>query len=124
MCTVCSQSFDHQVTSEDEMMSVVAPLDHIDGYIKLVEDDSTLFHDPATLVPSKAPSDLTKPVPPELLWYMDRRISEQEDRMLSYLREHQPLLDDTDEACPYRFRATDESKKASPALLALIARFV
>ncbi len=56
------------------MVRVVARLDpymeHMDGYVELVEDDSTFVCDPATLVLSKVLSDPHQLVPPELLWYI------------------------------------------------------
>ncbi len=39
---------------------------HFDGYLELVEDDSTLFRDPSEPVPS------TYTAAPELLWYLGR----------------------------------------------------
>lgn len=47
-----------------------------DDYIEQVEDDSTLFHETMTFVPSKVPLGLTKLVPTELLWYMGRNAGE------------------------------------------------
>ncbi len=41
-------------------------MEDFDGYIELVEDDSTLFRDPTAPVPSP----LAQAIPPELLWYM------------------------------------------------------
>ncbi len=56
------------------MVRVVALLnpymEHSDGHIELIEDDSALFPDIMTLITCKAPLDQTKLVSFELLWYM------------------------------------------------------
>ena len=43
-------------------------MEDFDGYIELVEDDSTLFRDPTAPVPSL----LAQAIRPDLLWYMGR----------------------------------------------------
>ncbi len=35
-------------------------MEHFNSCIELVEDDSSLFHNPTTVIPSKVPSDPTK----------------------------------------------------------------
>ncbi len=41
-------------------------MEDFDGYIELVEDDSTLFRDPTAPVPSRQAQD----IPPEFIWYI------------------------------------------------------
>ncbi len=50
-------------------------LDHVDGYLELVEDDSSLFHD----IPVPVPTPEQEPISPELLWYFSRHPKEQDN---------------------------------------------
>ncbi len=66
-CPECA-SLLHQVTGEEEStVRAIMPQDqyveHFDGYLEPIEDDSALFRDPTDREPS-----LT--VAPELLWYL------------------------------------------------------
>ncbi len=60
----------HQVTPEEDRVRMVTPSDpyfeHFDGYLELVEDDSSLFRDTSAL----GPTPEQKSLPPELLWYL------------------------------------------------------
>ena len=60
----------HQVTPEEDRVRMVTPSDpyfeHFDGYLELVDDDSSLFRDTSAL----GPTPEQEPVSPELLWYL------------------------------------------------------
>ncbi len=60
-------------------MRLVIPLDpyieHFDGYLELVEDDSSLFRDILAL----GPIPEQEPVSPELLWYLGRHPKKGDD---------------------------------------------
>ncbi len=62
---------------------MVTPLDpyfeHFDGYLKLVEDDASLFRDMSTrgLTPEQ------EPVSPELFWYLGRHAKGDDDSELA-----------------------------------------
>ncbi len=65
-CSECAPLL-HQVTPEEDRVRMVTPseryLEHFDGYLELVEDDSSLFRDTSALEPTQE----QKPVSPELL---------------------------------------------------------
>ncbi len=48
-------------------------MEDFEGYIELVEDDSTLFRGPTAPVPSPS----VQAIPPELLWYMGRHLAKE-----------------------------------------------
>ncbi len=64
-CPECAPLL-HQVTPEEDRVRMVIPLDpyleHFDGYLELVEDDTSLFHDTPTL----GPTPKKEPILPEL----------------------------------------------------------
>ncbi len=70
-CPECATLL-NQVTPEEDIVRALTPceqyMEELDGYIELVEDDSTLFRDPTAPVPSPP----AKAIPPKLLWYMGR----------------------------------------------------
>ncbi len=67
-CPECAPLL-HQVTPEEDRVRMVTPSDpyfkHFDGYLELVEDDTSLFRDMST----REPTPEQEPVSPELLWY-------------------------------------------------------
>ncbi len=77
-CPECAP-FLHQVTLKEDRVRMVIPsdpyLDHFDGYLELVEDDTSLFHD----IPALEPTSEQKPISPELLWYLGRHPKEEDD---------------------------------------------
>ncbi len=53
--------------------------DHFDGYLELVEDDTSLFHD----IPALEPTLEQQPSPPELLWYLGHHPKGKDDSKLA-----------------------------------------
>ncbi len=73
-CPECAPLL-HQVTPEEGIVAAVLPQDpylqHFNGYIELVEDDSSQFRDsPALVSPTSE-----KPISPELLWHLSHHPS-------------------------------------------------
>ncbi len=70
-CPECGTLLD-KVAPEEDLVRALTPcqqyMEDFDGYIELVEDDSTLFRDPTAPVPSTT----AQAIPPDLLWYMGR----------------------------------------------------
>ncbi len=70
-CPECTTLL-NQVTPEEDLVRALTPceqkMEDFDGYIELVEDDSTLFRDPTAPVPSPS----AQAIPPDPLWYMGR----------------------------------------------------
>ncbi len=73
----------HQVTAEEARVRMVTPLDpyleHFDGYLELVENDTSLFRD----IPSLKPTPEQEPILPELLWYLGRHPKGEDDSKLA-----------------------------------------
>ena len=70
-CQECAPLL-YQVTPEKDRVRMVTRsdpyLEHFDGYLELVEDDSSLFRDISAL----GPTPEQELISPELLWYLGR----------------------------------------------------
>ncbi len=81
-CPECAPLL-HQVTPEEDRVRMVTPSDpyfeHFDGYLELVEDDTSLFCDMST----REPTLEQEPVSPELLWYLGRHPKGEDDSELA-----------------------------------------
>ena len=77
-CPECAPLL-HQVTPEEDRVRMVTPSDpyfeHFDGYLELVEDDTSLFRDMST----REPTPEQEPVSPELLWYLGHHPKGEDD---------------------------------------------
>ncbi len=78
----------HQVTGEEEeAVGAIKPQDqyveHFDGYLELIEDDSAVFRDPTDREPSLA-------VAPKLLWYLGRHPEGKDEPMPEISKAHSP----------------------------------
>ncbi len=73
----------HQVTPEEDRVRMVIPsdpyLEHFDGYLELMEDDSSLFCD----TPALGPTPEQEPVSHKLLWYLGCPPKGEDDSKLS-----------------------------------------
>ena len=88
-CPECAPLL-HQVIPEEDRVRMVTPSDpyfeHFDGYLELVEDDSSLFHDTSAVGPTLE----REPVSPELLWYLGRHPKGEDDSELAVVKTPDP----------------------------------
>ncbi len=100
-CPECA-SLIHQVSHEEDKVRLVIPsdpyLEHFDGYLELVEDDSSLFGDQPTLVATPE----QEPISPELLWYMSHHLNEEgePEKVLNQLPDPPGVPEPPSGGCP------------------------
>ncbi len=93
-CPECAPLL-QQVTPEEDRVRIITPsdpyLEHFDGYLELVEHDSSLFRDTSAM----GPTPEQEPVSSELLWYLGRHPKGEDDSELAV----QGLPDPPSEPC-------------------------